>query len=117
LGDSQYAASTSFPAFEQVAKAPTTTKVSDTTTATPHKYNLIAVEKPVEPTGTPSWAVVPSGTVTFTVDNFAPQTAALSGGRSHVTVLLPAGSHTVKVTYPGDSNFTGSSGTLTFVSS
>lgn len=53
----------------------------------------------------------------FTLDNFAPQTVALSGGRSHVTVLLPAGSHTVKVTYPGDSNATGSSGTLTFVSS
>jgi hypothetical protein len=61
--------------------------------------------------------MVPGGTVAFTLDNFAPQTVALSGGRSHVTVLLPAGSHTVKVTYPGDSNATGSSGTLTFVSS
>jgi hypothetical protein len=117
LGDSRYAASTSSPKSEQVAKAPTTTKVSDTTTATPHKYSVIAVEKPVEPMGTPSWAVVPGGTVTFTVDNLAPQTATLSGGRGHITVLLPAGSHTVKVTYPGDSNFTGSSGTLTFVSS
>lgn len=118
LGDKQYAASTSSSKLEQVAKAPTTTKVSDTATATPGKYNLIAVEKPVEPKGTPLGAVLPSGTVTFTVDNSAPQTVTLnSKSRGHITVQLPAGSHTVKVTYPGDSNFTGSSGTLTFISS
>lgn len=114
LGDATYAGSTSFPSFEQVAKAPTTTKVSDTATLTKGKYNLIAVVKAVEPKGTPKWATLPGGTVTFTVDSFAPQTVALSGGRAHITVQLPAGSNTVKVTYPGDSNFTASSGTLTF---
>lgn len=117
LGDSTYAASTSSPKIEPVAKAATTTKVSDFATATPGKYNLIAVEKAVEPKGTPTGTVIPGGTVTFTVDNSAPQTATLSGGRCHITVQLAAGSHTVKVTYPGDSNFTGSSGTLTFTAS
>lgn len=116
LGDAAYAGSTSFPSFEQVAKAPTTTKVSDTATLTKGKYNLIAVVKAVEPKGTPKWAVLPGGTVTFTVDSFAPQAVALSSGRGHITVQLPRGSHTVKVTYSGDSNFAPSSGTLTFTS-
>lgn len=118
LGDSVYAGSTSTPKSEQVAKAPTTTKVSDTATTTPGKYNLITVEKPVEPKGTPLGTVLPTGTVTFTVDHLAPQTATLnSKARGHITVQLSPGSHTVKVTYPGDSNFTGSSGTLTFTAS
>jgi hypothetical protein len=117
LGDNVYAGSTSSAKVEQVAKAPTTTTVSDTTTATRGRYNLITVEKAVEPSGTPPGAVTPGGTVTFIVDKSAPQTATLTGSRTHITVQLPAGSHTVKVTYPGDSNFTGSSGTLSFVSS
>lgn len=117
MGDSQYAGSTSAPKAVPVAKAPTTTNVSDTALTTPGRYNLIAVEKAVEPNGTRPGTVIPGGTVTFTVDSSAPQTATLSGGRGHITVQLSAGSHTVKVTYPGDSNFTGSSGTLTFTAS
>jgi len=58
--------------------------------------------------------VKPTGPVTFTAGNTALGTAQLSNGKATLTTSsLPVGSTTVKATYLGDSNITGSSASVT----
>jgi Bacterial Ig-like domain (group 3) len=61
---------------------------------------------------------VPSGLVTFVVDTQAPQVFSLTGaGKFQFTVTFAVGStHTVKVTYGGDSLFNSSTATMNFTS-
>ena len=57
--------------------------------------------------------VVPSGPVTFKAGTTVLGTAQLSGGKAiFTTSTLPAGSSVVKVTYNGNSNIKGSSGSV-----
>ncbi len=108
-GDATYASSTSLPETVSIAKAASTAVISDSL-VTGGKYNVAVVEKAVKP-----GAGVPSGIVTIQVDSLAPQSLALSStGHAHITVALARGSHTAKVTYGGDANFTGNTGTSTF---
>jgi YVTN family beta-propeller protein len=59
-------------------------------------------------------AITPTGTLTYSIDNGAAQTAAISAGVAALTVpaVLPVGAHTIAVTYAGDGNFAGASTTL-----
>ncbi len=54
----------------------------------------------------------PSGTVTFTAGGVTLGTPMLAGGTATVSYTPPTGSSTVSVTYSGDNNFTGSTGSL-----
>jgi hypothetical protein len=59
-------------------------------------------------------AGTPTGTVNFTIDGSPAGSGTLSGGTTSIsTSSLSAGTHTVVASYTGDTNFTGSSGSLT----
>lgn len=108
-GDATYAPSTSLPASLSVAKAASTAKITKSP-ATAGKYNVAVVEKPVKP-----GAGIPTGVVSIQVDNLAPQSVALSPtGHAHITVALAPGTHTAKVVYGGDPNFTGNTTSVSF---
>ena len=89
------------------ATAATTTTVSSST-------NPSAPGQAVTFTATVSaGAGSPTGTVTFTLDGAAQTPVMLSGGRATFTTsTLAVGTHTVQAVYPGDSTFSGSSGSL-----
>lgn len=109
-GNANYAASQSPVASLQVMKAASKIVVTDTKGIRPHIYNIVAAVKPIA-RGT---GRVPTGTVTITVDNLAPQTVALNTqGRAHTTVSLARGTHTAHVAYSGDTHFSASTGDLT----
>ncbi len=111
-GSPAYHPSSSDPITITVAKLQTTVTVSPVAVlATPGKYRLNAVVAPVPPgTG------FPSGLATFVIDANAPQTLSLNAtGGASLTFAFAVGTvHTVTVTYAGDANFTGSTGTVTF---
>jgi len=62
-----------------------------------------------------SGTVVPTGTVTITVDSLTPVTETLSPNGTYVytTSFSTAGSHTILVAYSGDSTFSASTGSVT----
>ena len=94
-----------------VAKASTTVTVTATALSTPGAYKIQAWVKVTKPgTG------IPTGSVTFVVDGGTGTVVALSSvGHAHIYAKFNSGSgHSVAVSYPGDSNFIGSVGTLTF---
>jgi uncharacterized protein (TIGR03437 family) len=58
---------------------------------------------------------VPTGTITYTVDGGATQTATLVSGAITLAIsVLTAGPHTIAINYAGDSNYLSSATTLTF---
>jgi hypothetical protein len=63
--------------------------------------------------GAPS--MIPTGVVSFTVDNVAQPAQAVSGGQTTLTLVganaLPAGSHKIVANYMGDANFAQSAST------
>jgi hypothetical protein len=94
--------------------ASTVTITNNPDAANPGTSTLVAVPKAVSPAkGTPT------GLATFVVDSQAPQIVALTAtGRAQLNgVQFAVGcSHSVRVTYGGDTLFLTSSGTLTFTS-
>ena len=57
-----------------------------------------------------------TGTIVFVIDNLAPQTFPVAFSKAAVTTSSPLdpGTHTVKVTYSGDSSYLSSTKTITF---
>jgi large repetitive protein len=113
-----YSGSTTFNASSStvtitVAKANTTCTLTATPgTTNPDRITMAVSVKPVLPaTG------VPTGVVTFIVDNLTgspvPVTLGTTGRAQFAQVLTP-GPHSVKVTYPGDTKFNSSTATLNF---
>ena len=115
-GDGNYSASVSPGVTITVAKTPTTTIMTPATT-TP----ALGVPLPVSVTITPSTpgSTLPSGTVTFTLDNATAAIASVTPGNpSTASVTLPAlspGTHTLVATYSGDVYYAGSSATATTI--
>ena len=63
---------------------------------------------------TPQFSGTVKGTVTFYDGATALKTVLLSGGTAKFTTsTLTSGTHSIKVTYNGSGNFTGSSASLT----
>lgn len=109
-GNATYASSTSLPASLAVGKAASVGKITEAATAQAGKFNVVAVEKPVKP-----GRGIPTGMVSIQVDALAAQSVPLnSTGHAHITVSLVAGNHTAKVSYGGDSDFTGNTASITF---
>jgi hypothetical protein len=108
-GDTGHQGSAS-PALRQVVKKlPAKTVTSVTTSGTPSKLGqLVTFAATVTSTfGTPA----DGETVTFTSGGSLMGTGTLSGGVATLsTSALPAGSHSIKATYPGDASFATSSG-------
>lgn len=114
-GSSAFNASTSADGvIVTVAKAATvSTLLVKQVTTTPGKSTIaVTVTAQAPATG------VPTGTVTFVVDAQAPQVFSLNtGGRAQFPVTFAPGStHTVSVSYAGDSRFNGSTATANFTS-
>jgi large repetitive protein len=114
-----YSGSTTFDSSISTVTV-TVTKGSSTVTITntpdaanPGMSTLVAVVKAIAPA-----KGVPTGIATFVVDGLAPQIVALTAtGRAQLNgVPTPVGTHTVRVTYGGDTLFLTSVGTLTFTS-
>lgn len=53
--------------------------------------------------------ILPSSTITYSIDGGAPSTVGLSGGRASIptAATLAAGSHTVVISYSGDVHYSG----------
>jgi Bacterial Ig-like domain (group 3) len=112
-GSSTLAASTSTVTLT-VAKGATLSTLSVTPViANPGKSTIAVAVTAVAPA-----KGVPSGLVTFVVDTEAAQVFSLSGaGKAQFTVIfVPGSTHTVKVTYGGDSLFNGTTATSGFTS-
>ena len=114
-----YAGSTTFEASTSsvnvtVAKGSTLSTLTVTpVAATPGKSTISAAVTAIAPA-----SGVPSGVVTFVVDSQAPQVFSLNSvGKSQFTVTFATGStHTVSVSYAGDSFFNASTASKTFTS-
>jgi large repetitive protein len=110
-GDSLNATSSAGAVSLLVSKAATTVSVTNTALSNPGAYKIAAVIKVTKP-----GAGIPTGSVTFVVDGGPPTPVALdSVGHAHIFVKFTVGtSHSVSVSYAGDSNFTSNTGSLTF---
>ncbi|MGY2701522.1 Ig-like domain-containing protein [Nocardioides sp. HB32] len=112
-GSSAFEASTSTVDVTVAKAASLSTLTVTPSTTTPGKSTIAVALTAVAPaTG------VPSGTVTFVVDTQAPQVFALNAvGKAQFTATFPTGStHTVSVSYAGDSVFNASTASKTFTS-
>jgi adenosine/AMP kinase len=105
-GDGSFNGSTSSAYVHTVNKA-------DTTTTVVSSLNPSIISQSVTFTATVAAAApgvgTPTGTVTFTIDGVTVSTPTLSGGvATFTTSSLTPGTHTVAVTYGGDTNFNSS---------
>jgi hypothetical protein len=109
-GSATLAASTSKPLAVTVSKGSTTTTAAAVSNGG-GSYALTVLVKAVPPA-----SGLPTGTVSYVVDGSAPQVFALNGfAKASLSAALSVGtSHTVTVTYSGDSVFAGSQTTITF---
>ncbi|MDF3294442.1 Ig-like domain-containing protein, partial [Streptomyces sp. RB6PN23] len=108
-GDTNFSGSTSPVDTQTVGKASTTT----TANSSP---NPSVFGQPVTLTATVAavapGAGTPTGTVTFFIGGIPQAPVTLSGGVATLIVsTLPVGTRTIRATYNGDSNFTGSTST------
>jgi uncharacterized delta-60 repeat protein len=106
-----YNGSTTGTAFIQtVNRAATSTSVfgSVNPSVTDQSVTFTATVTPVAP-----GAGTPTGTATFVIDGLSPVTIALDGaGQAAYTTSFDAGTHSIVVTYSGDGDFAGSSGSV-----
>ncbi len=111
-GDTSHASSQSLPTPLHVGKAASRIVLSEVMAVKPAgTWNVVAAVKPAKA----GLGIVASGTVTFTVDSFAPQTFALNDkGRAHLNLPLSRGGHSVRVSYSGDNDLQPSTATDTF---
>jgi hypothetical protein len=105
-GDSNFLSSASGPITQTVNKSGTSTIVSSS--ANPSVFGQgVTFTATVSPAG--AGAGTPGGTVTFLDSAATLGTATLSGGTASITTSsLAVGSHTITVSYSGDSNFNAS---------
>ena len=120
-GDTNFTTSSTF-GFLTVAAAATTTTVTVSPTSVALGHETTATFTPTL-TATPASAGTPTGTVTLTATNTVTSVAttlctvpAANADGSHPcsvanAALLTTGSYTITAAYPGDANFTGSTGT------
>lgn len=108
-GDSSHQGSTSSVLQQVVKKLPAKTITSLTTSGTPSKLGQAVT---FTATVTSTFGTPPDGeTVTFTSDLNPIGTRTLSGGVATLsTSSLPAGAHSIKAKYAGDTNFATSTG-------
>jgi hypothetical protein len=107
-GSATYAASTSAATAYSVAKAATAITASAKKGTVTGHYALVGIVKTAAPgTG------IPTGTMSFTIDKAAPQTAATVSGRARLSAVLTPGTHTVVLSYSGDTGSLPSTATLT----
>jgi hypothetical protein len=108
-GDSSFGGSTA-PAVKQVVNQAATT-VTLTSSLNPSQSGQTVT---FTATVVPGFSGTPTGTLTFYDGTTALKAVSLSGGvAQYATSTLAAGTHTIKATYGGNTNFTGSSGSLT----
>jgi autotransporter-associated beta strand protein len=111
-GDGNFNGSASVGSVTQVVN-----KVNSTSTITPSAEPAVfgqSVTLTVTVSGSTGTGVVPTGTATFTVDGVQQPTQTLTGGQAtYTSSSLAIGSHSVSVSYSGDSNFNSSSATFT----
>ena len=106
-GDSSYASS---------SEVTDETIVSQTTsiTLTPNP-SAISYGQALSVTASLSGSPAPTGSLSYTLDGSATQSAKLSSGSATINLgILPAGSHALTVSYPGDSIYGSSSRSLSF---
>jgi hypothetical protein len=104
-GDNTFASSSSAGLTQTVVKASSTTTVASTA-------NPSTVGQSVTFTATVTGAGTPTGSVTFLDGAATLGTGTLSGSTAtatFTTTSLPAGNHTITVSYGGDNTFAGSS--------
>ncbi len=113
-GSADLAPSTSKALTVTDTQAATTTTVSVETLVDGNSKFTATVKPVVFANGIPGDA----GTVTFVIDNLAPQVVQLNatGGKAVLTTVsaLDPGPHTIKATYSGDGSYLGSTDTLSF---
>ncbi len=108
FGDANYGASQSVPVTFAIRKATPTVIATDAVNPSVFGQSVTFTA-----TVTPQFSGTPTGTVTFTDGSTQLAKAVLSGGvATYTTTALTAATHTITATYGGDSNFTGSSGSL-----
>jgi large repetitive protein len=109
-GSGALAASTSKPLTVTVSKG------STTTSATPASNGGGAYDLNVQVKAAPPASGLPTGTVSYVVDGSAPQILALNAfAKANLSAAMSVGvSHTVTVSYSGDSMFAASQTTVTF---
>ena len=112
-GDTNFAGSTGPLTGGPQVVTPAGTTTSVTSSGNPSVFGqsvtFTATVTPVSP-----GAGTPTGTVTFLDGGTTIGMGTLSGGvASYSTSTLSVGFHTITTTYPGDGNFTGSTGSLT----
>jgi len=110
-GDTNYNNSSSTSVTINVIKANTTIAVTPASSSpTPNSSMQVTATITASVTG----SVIPTGTVSFTMDGVPNGTAAVSGGTTAtVTVSVPTtGIHTLQASYSGDTNFNGSSSSI-----
>jgi hypothetical protein len=97
-----------YPGMLTITKAPTsTTLVSSPNPSTNRQtVRITATIAPIAP-----GAGLPTGSVQFFDNGASLGTASLVNGVATLSVSLRKGTHTLAATYPGDTNFLGSSGT------
>ena len=115
-GDAYYAAATAQAVTLTVARSPSTTNITPSTT-TPTGGSSLAVT--VDVTSISPSTALPTGTVTVAMDGVAQATGTLlAGSPSTVLVTIPmvsAGMHLLTATYTGDTYYTGSNSTTVAV--
>ena len=107
VGDVNNLGSTSAVFSQVVTQATSSASINSSLNPSAQGQGVTFTAKITSPT------VVPSGPVTFKAGTTVLGTAQLSGGKAiFTTSTLPAGSSVVKVTYNGNSNIKGSSGSV-----
>lgn len=108
-GSTKYAASTSTAISQSVTKATSTTAIASSVNPSTAGQSVTFTV-----TVTPEFAGVPTGTAKLTLGTTALATVTLLNGTgTFTTPALPSGSDTIKATYGGSANFTGSSVSIT----
>ena len=108
-GDPSHAASTSVPLTQTVSRAATTTTLGSAPNPSAANQSVTLTATVAAPSGLPT----PTGNLQFANGRTILGTVALSGGVAALnTTLTATGTFTLKATYQGMGNYSGSSGTV-----